>query len=306
VHIGGEAAQKNWNAFIEMAKGTELNALMLDLKDESGVVHYETDVALAAQVGAVWPRYDLPELARQAEEAGLYLIGRIVAFQDPIASIRAPELAVWNTSTNAPFHSGAQYFLDPTDPVAQAYALDLGREACLAGVDEIQYDYVRFPDNRPEWARFDGGVSPEIRIAVVRDFFATAVAELHPLGCAVAADVFGFTTTAIDDGGIGQKWEEVTAVLDVVSPMLYPSHYANDWFGFSDPNQYPGPVVANALDDGIGRLARQLVIRPWLQDFGYNSTQVRDQIAEAEARGLGWMLWNAKSTVTVEALGLEG
>jgi hypothetical protein len=303
VHIGGEAAEKSWEAFVEMAHATELNALMLDLKDESGVVFYDSQVDLARQVGAVWPRYDLRALAVDAEEESLYLIGRIVVFNDPIASIRSPELAVWDTLARGPYHSGAQYFLDPTDPAAQAYGLDLAREACLAGVDEIQFDYVRFPDDRPDWARFDGGVSPEVRIAAVRDFFATAVAELHPLGCAVAGDVFGFTTRAIDDGGIGQKWEEVTSVLDVVSPMLYPSHYNSGWYNFERPVDFPGEMVDLALADGMERLGRRLVVRPWLQDFGYTADQVRQEIESAESYGLGWMLWNAKSIVSVEALG---
>ena len=139
----------------------------------------------------------------------------------------------------------------------------------------------------------------------IRDFLATAVAELHPLGCAVAADIFGFLTKAVDDGGIGQQWEEITSVIDVASPMLYPSHYASGWYGFQRPVDHPAALVANALDDGLGRLARQIVVRPWLQDFGYDAGQVRAQIEEANSRSLGWMLWNAQSNVTVDALLLD-
>jgi hypothetical protein len=302
VHIGGEAARDNWQFHLDLVRTTELNAVMLDLKDESGLVFYQSAVPMATQVGAAYPYYDLPVLTAQAREAGAYVIGRIVVFQDPIAAIRAPEMAVWDTDLNGPYAAGKQYFLDPTDPAAQAYGLDLAVEACRAGIDEIQFDYVRFPDNRRESARFDGGVTPEVRIATIRDFLATAVAELHPLGCAVAADIFGFITRAVDDGGIGQRWEDLTAVIDVASPMLYPSHYASGWYGFQRPNDHPAEMVAHGLDDGLQRLSRQMVVRPWLQDFGYSADQVRSQIDEAEARGLGWMLWNAKSVVTVEAL----
>lgn len=302
VHVGGEAARDNWQFFVDMANNTEINALMLDLKDESGVVFYLSDVAMAQEVGATYDFYDLEALAADADQENIYLIGRIVAFQDPIASIRAPEIAVWDTEINGPYAAGEQYFLDPTDPAAQAYALELAVEACKAGVDEIQFDYVRFPDSRRESARFDGGVTPEVRTATTRDFLATAVAELHPLGCAVAADIFGFLTRAVDDGGIGQKWETMTSVLDVASPMLYPSHYDSGWYGFDDPNDHPAELIANALDDGLERLSRQTVVRPWLQDFGYTPAQVRAQIDEAEKRGLGWMLWNARSEVSVEAL----
>lgn len=305
VHIGGEAAEKGWSTFVQMAADTELNALMLDLKDETGVVFYETATSTAHRVQAVYPRYNLGELIAEADSFGLYLIGRIVTFEDPIASVNAPGMAVWDTATGAPYHDDGQYFLDPTDPAAQAYALELAVEACEAGVDEIQFDYVRFPDQRSQTTRFDAGVSAEIRVDTVRDFLATAVAQLHPLGCAVAADIFGFITRAIDDGGIGQQWEDVTAVVDVASPMLYPSHYASGWYGFTRPNEHPAELVGRALDDGIGRLARQIVMRPWLQDFGYTSEQVRAQIEEANERGLGWMLWNAQSEVSVEALAPE-
>jgi hypothetical protein len=142
-----------------------------------------------------------------------------------------------------------------------------------------------------------------VRMNTINGFLTDAVATLHPLGCAVAADVFGFTTTAVDDGAIGQKWEDVTAVVDVASPMLYPSHYGSGWFDFDNPNDHPADVVRNALEDGMERLARKVVVRPWLQDFGYTPDQVRAQIEIAESFGLGWMLWNARSEVTTDALG---
>ncbi|MDP3984847.1 MAG: putative glycoside hydrolase [Acidimicrobiia bacterium] len=302
VHVGGEAARDNWQFYVDLVNETELDALMLDLKDESGQIFYLSDVAIAQEMRAAVDFYDLGALASQAHDEGIYLIGRIVAFQDPLAAIRAPDMAVWDTALNEPYSAYNQYFLDPTDPAAQAYALDLAVEACKAGVDEIQFDYVRFPDSYPESVRFDGGMGPEVRTSTIRDLLATAVAELHPLGCAVAADIFGFLTKAIDDGGIGQKWEEMTSVLDVASPMVYPSHYNSGWEGFTNPNDHPAEIVASALDDGLVRLPRQTVVRPWLQDFGYTPEQVRAQIDEAEARGLGWMLWNARSEVSVEAL----
>jgi hypothetical protein len=123
------------------------------------------------------------------------------------------------------------------------------------------------------------------------------------MGCAVAADVFGFTTApGTDDGGIGQRWEDVTEVVDVASPMVYPSHYGPDWYGYENPNDHPGPMVTRAIEDGLERLPRNVVIRPWLQDFGYTPEQVRQQIESVERFGLGWMLWNARSTVSVDAL----
>ncbi|MFP3914924.1 MAG: putative glycoside hydrolase [Actinomycetota bacterium] len=195
--------------------------------------------------------------------------------------------------------------LDPTDPDARSYALDLAEEACSMGVDEIQFDYVRFPDARPESVNFDEGVSEETRRNTIRRFLEEARDLLHPMECAVAVDVFGFVTTVADDGGIGQQWEEITAVADVVSPMIYPSHYGSGWYGYETPNEHPGGVVESALSDAMSRRSGMAVIRPWLQDFGYEPSQVREQVEMAEEHGLGWMLWNATSRVTTEALEAE-
>jgi len=302
VHISGEAAEEDIGHFFEMAETTELNALMIDLKDESGLVWYDSADPTASEVGAIRAAYSLREIADRADQEDLYLIGRLVVFSDPTAAVLKPEIAVWDSATNQPYVSNGQYFLDPTDPDARAYGLALAAEACEMGLDEVQFDYVRFPDKRTESTTFDGGVSLEMRTRTIVQFLEDAVALLHPMGCAVGADVFGFTTTAIDDGGIGQRWEDVTSVVDVASPMVYPSHYSAGWYGFEVPNDHPGPMVTRAIEDGMERLPRNVVIRPWLQDFGYTADQVRAQIDSAERFGLGWMLWNAKSSVTVDAL----
>lgn len=302
VHITGEAVEERLDDFLEMAEGTELNALMVDLKDESGGVLYRSEHPLVAEIGADEAMYDLAEVVAEARRRDLYVIGRLVTFQDPIAALARPEMAVVDSATGEPYLSRGQYFLDPTDPDARAYALELAAEACSIGVDELQFDYVRFPDQRPETVSFDAGVTIDIRAETIRSFLREAVEALHPLGCAVAVDVFGFVTTAEDDGGIGQNWEDVTSVADVASPMLYPSHYDPGWYGLDQPSERPEVVVGRALDDAMRRLSRSLVVRPWLQDFAYDATQVRAQIQEAEERGMGWMLWNATSEVTTEAL----
>lgn len=305
VHISGEAIEERFDEFLDLVDTTELNALMIDLKDESGLVLYETGVATVAEVGADFPYYDLADVVETARQRDLYVIGRLVTFQDPIAARALPEMSVWDEATNAPLESRNQYFLDPTDPDARAYALAIAEEACAMGVDEIQFDYVRFPDSRPESARFDGGVTIDIRAETIRGFLLEAAEVLHPMGCAVGVDVFGFVTTATDDGGIGQRWEDITSAVDVVSPMLYPSHYDVGWYGFESPSDNPGGVIDQALADALERLSRNVVVRPWLQDFGYTDEQVRAQIEMAEKHGLGWMLWNATSEVTTGALDQE-
>lgn len=301
VHIDGPSMRDEFDTFFEMAMGTELNALMIDLKDETGHVWYDSQVETAVEVGATNPAFDLESTVNLAHQNDLYVIGRLVLFNDPIAAVNAPEMAVWDSDIDAPYQARGQYFLDPTDPDARQYGLDLAVEACSLGVDEIQFDYVRFPDARRDAATFDGGVSPDVRTSTVTGFLAEAVETLRPLGCAVAADIFGYLTTATDDGGIGQRWEDIASTVDVISPMVYPSHYHPQFFGFSSSDN-PGQVVEQALADGMQRLTRQVVVRPWLQDFGYEAERVRDQISAAEEFGLGWMLWNAESDVTVDAL----
>ena len=301
VHIDGPSMRDEFDRFVDMAMETELNALMIDLKDETGFVWYNTQNPTALEAEAANDAYDLEATVTRAHDLGLYVIGRLVLFNDPIAAVSQPEMAVWDSQTDSPYEARGQFFLDPTDPDARQYGLDLAAEACAAGVDEIQFDYVRFPDARRDSATFDGGVSPDIRRSTIKTFLTDAVEILRPMGCAVAADIFGYLTTSPDDGGIGQRWEEIASIVDVVSPMLYPSHFHPEFFGFPS-DQNPGRVVDEALADGMKRLSRQVVVRPWLQDFGYDAAKVREQITSAEEYGLGWMLWNAESNVTVDAL----
>lgn len=310
LHVAGAAfgPEGGWEELLSVARETVVNSLVIDLKDESGRIFYDSQVPLAREVGAVDPLFDIDEVVAQMRADDLYIIGRIVTFQDPVAARAAPDLAVHDLATGGPYNKRGQYFLDPTDPEARSYALELAIEACEAGFDEIQFDYVRYPDGFADSAVFDGGSSQEIRVDTITRFLSEAKANLHPRGCAVAADIFGFITSVVDDGGIGQQFDELVHVADVLSPMIYPSHYSQGWFGFTVPNDNPGPVVANALADGLDRMDGPAVVRPWLQDFYYSASQVREQIDEVEQRSLGWMLWNANSnfqTAALEPLGPE-
>lgn len=308
LHVGGPQAGDpvRWSELLELADATEVNLFVVDIKDESGAVYFDTSVDVAHEVGAVDVRYDPADIVADMDQAGLYLVGRIVSFQDPVAARAKPEIAVWDSATSAPFRSGYQYFLDPTDAGARGYALDLAVDACERGFDEIQFDYVRYPDGFGETAVFDGGSSPDTRQEAIRTFLLEAGRLLHPLGCAVAADIFGFITTVSGDGGIGQQLEALAGTVDVLSPMLYPSHYSRGWFGYDSPVANPGAVVAAALDDGLERVSGDVIIRPWIQDFSYDESQVRAQMDAADERQVGWMLWNALSEFTEEALDPDG
>lgn len=300
IDIPGDPAR--WAEMLDVAATTVVNSFVVDVKNESGYIFYDTEVERARAVGAVTPRFDLETVVADMDAAGLYKIARIVTFQDPVAAQADPDLAVFNTATGGPFNKRGQFFLDPTDEQARAYALDLAVEVCGAGFNEIQFDYVRYPDGYPSTAVFDQGSSEEVRVDAIASFLTEAGDKLHPMGCAVAADIFGFITSVNNDGGIGQEFSRLSSTADVLSPMVYPSHYSSGWFGYNDPNSHPGSVVAAALDDGMVRLEGTAIVRPWLQDFYYNASQVRAQIDAAENRSMGWMLWNAHSRFQWAAL----
>jgi hypothetical protein len=162
---------------------------------------------------------------------------------------------------------------------------------------------VRFPAGATgRAARSSHPVTQAERLEAVVGFLTEARERLHPEGCAVAVDVFAIVLSSPDDQGIGQRPEELSEVVDVLSPMVYPSHYAEGWLGFAEPNDHPAEVVADALDDGMARLAGTAVLRPWLQAFSYSSSRILGEIDQSEQRGLGWMLWNPGSRYEVEAL----
>jgi hypothetical protein len=303
LHIGANvfADEAEWQAMLRVAEETVVNSFVIDVKDESGRVYYNSQVPLAREVGAVLPLFDLDDVIADMDAIDLYVIARIVTFQDPVVARAQIGMAVLDAEGYA-YQKRGQYFLDPSDPDARNYGLDLAEEVCRAGVDEIQFDYVRYPDGFPESAQFDEPASQVNRIATIGAFLEEASDRLHPLGCAVAADVFGFVASINYDGGIGQHFAALSGSVDVLSPMVYPSHYSTGWFGYDVPNDNPGGVVGGALDDSAARIDGPAVVRPWLQDFYYDASQVRAQIDEAESRAMGWMLWNALSNFQLDAL----
>ncbi|MDH3260608.1 MAG: hypothetical protein OEM84_06500 [Acidimicrobiia bacterium] len=313
LHVTGWTPQnaEAWNGLLDLADTTEINSLVVDLKDESGRVYYPSAVPLAAEVGATREFYQLSDLVQEVEEHDLYMIGRLVTFQDPVAARARTDLAITNPD-GTPFEKNGQYFLDPTDAAARQYALDLAVEACEAGVHEIQFDYVRFPDGFGSSVRFDGGtaylgayndpVSGAARVGVIADFLGKARGLLNSRGCAVSADVFAIILSVPDDQGIGQRTEDLSGVVDAMSPMIYPDHYSDGSFGYEIPFDHPGEIIAAALAAGMPRLQSTAIMRPWLADYYYGPTEVRAEIDAAERYNIGWMLWNANSNHTPGAL----
>ena len=270
-----------FQALLDLADGTTVNTFVFDTKDEEDLVLYETDVAFAHEIDAVAPVYDPVQRLAQVRERGLYTVTRIVTFEDPVWARARPEAGL------------AGHWVDAADPANWEYPLALAEEACAIGFDEVQFDYVRFPSG--ETAARAANLVPqteEERAAAIAGFLGEARSRLHPMGCGVSAAIFGIVMSSATDERLGQTPETVSAVVDAVSPMVYPSHYGPGWLGFPDPNDHPGPVVAHALETGGPRLAPTSLMRPWIQGFYYNGAQVLAQIEEAEAQGAGWIIWN--------------
>jgi hypothetical protein len=278
-------------ALLDLAERTAVNALVFDTKDESGFVLYETGVEAAHELDSVRPMYDVEARLAEAKARGLYTIARVVSFEDQVWVNADPEAKL------------AGNWINPLNPENWEYPLALAVEACELGFDEIQFDYVRFPAGKTAAAaRRSHPTTEEQRTSTIQAYLEEGRARLHPIGCALSADIFAIVVSTPDDQGIGQRPEEVSAVVDAVSPMIYPSHYSDGWLGFADPNDYPGPVTADALDDGTPRLQSPALMRPWLQAFWWTSSQIAASIAEADERGLGWILWNAAGTYPESAL----
>ncbi len=267
---------------LALADQSVANTLVFDTKTEAGDVLYASDVELANEIGAVRDVYDPVELIAEAKQHDLYTITRIVTFEDDRWSRARPATSLEGTWMNA------------ADRTNWAYPIDLAVESCNLGFDEIQFDYVRFPDGQA--ARRSAGVVPatmEERTGFIAEFLETARERLAEEGCRTSAAIFGIVTASATDEGIGQTVDALSGHVDALSPMLYPSHYGPGWIGFADPNDHPGPVIAHALDSAADDLASGTRMQPWIQAFYYNGSQIQAQIIEAEERGAGWMLWNA-------------
>jgi hypothetical protein len=308
--------QRMWQ-LIDVAERTEINALVIDVKDDRGFVLYHSNVPLAREIGADTTRpmsyRRLRAVLDTMRAHGIYPIARIVVAKDPLLAGAKREWAIKRKSDLAPWlDKNGRPWLDPTHPEIWKYAADLGAEAVNLGFSELQFDYVRFPD---EDRIIREAVFPlmngRVRAQVIRDQLGYLHSLVGTLKVPMTIDVFGLSATDTTDMGIGQKWEMFVDRTDVVLPMDYPSHFAPGTFGIRNPNAHPYQTLEHALRDakrrsaGIPNAAR---IVPWYQDFTlgpprYGASQVRAQIRAGYDNGIeSWMLWNPGSRYTLDAL----
>jgi len=327
---GWSAGSKNYRNYLnELFKTTQINAVVIDIKDASGVVSYRTGAEMAKKYKAYWPEIsNINSLVREFHNQGIYVIGRIVVFEDVALAKSRPDLAVYDKSKtkdkSQPVLWGNRNGLSWVDPASQEvwdYNISIAKDAASHGFDEINFDYVRFPtDGQLSNMGFPIWDQKTPKYIVIKNFF-KKLRESFP-DTKISVDLFGLTAVNTDDLGVGQIIEDSFDYFDYVCPMLYPSHYANGFMSFENPAEYPYEVVKYSMEKAIlkrkfysdnllnkteNKLAK---IRPWLQDFDmgavYDTNMVKQEIkAVAESMGedfSGFMLWSPSNIYTKGAI----
>jgi len=312
----GVGERKIRDRVVELVGRTELNAVVIDVKGDRGLIPYRTEVALAVEAGAQGPVIikDFDGLIASLKAQGIYTIARVVTFKDNVLATHRPDLAIIDTRTGRPWVDNEKLaWVDPFREEVWDYAIAIAKEAALKGFDEVQFDYVRFPtDGRLSAARYARPNNAATRLPTIAAFLAKARRELGPTGVFIAADLFGYTAFNTNDTDIGQRIEELAPHLDYICPMVYPSGYHLGIPGYRNPVARPYEVVRESV-----RLIRQRAqpttaqVRPWIQDFRdyafdkrvFGVRELRAQMkGAADGGGAGWMLWNPRNDYTAEAL----
>jgi len=300
---------------LKMIEDTELNALVIDVKGDRGMIPYRSSVALASEVGAqriITVREPTPLIA-SFKERGIYTIARIVVFKDDLLATARPELAVRTPDGEVWRDREHLGWVDPFRREVWAYNLQIAEEAARLGFDEIQFDYVRFPDSRNP--RFSQPSTEEGRVGAIAGFLREARSRLAPYNVFVAADIFGYVCWNLNDTDIGQKLDPIAAAVDYLCPMLYPSGFQFGIPGYRNPVQNPHEIVYLSLKRAQERTKIASVrFRPWLQafkDYAFDrrpfvGKEIADQIKASDAFGShGWMLWNPGNVYSAESLKKE-
>ena len=303
------------DAMLDLLERTEANALVIDVKETDGRLYYATDLPSAVEVGAVResPVFELEELLPMLKERGIYTIARMVVMKDNTSAVARPELAVRNSATGEPWRDNiGGAWLDPSAPGVAEYVASIAGDLADKGFDEVQLDYIRFYSDGPfNVADTNLPNTQSFRLPAIQRVLRVVSQELETTRTFLGADVFPIAFIVPDDQGIGQRPEVIMPYVDYFCPMVYPSHYGPGVFGFEVPNNFPYEVIDETLQImNEQKEGMPVVIRPWIQDFGYGSfapytaAQVQAEMtAAADNDAKGWMIWNARALFTEAALG---
>jgi hypothetical protein len=318
--IGGEDYRQDMFRLLDT---TEINAVVIDIKGDYGLLSYRSNVPLAEQIGAnASPTIDdLDGLLANLHQHGAYVIGRIVVFKDNIlarnGSRAGLDVGVKNGRTGDLWVDGENLaWVDPFQSAAWDYNTALAREAIERGFDEVQFDYIRFatdpsPDSSVADIQYSQPPTEQNRVSALKTFLSQAHAAVNAAGGFLSMDTFGYTTWWDGDGGIGQDLEVLADNIDYYCPMIYPSTFnagvPGQPLSYPDVVSHPYDVIYQSLKHAQQKLAgKRVVIRPWLQyfddypwatSFRYDAPQIeaQKQAVTDSSAAQGWMLWNAGS-----------
>jgi len=305
------------NSLIKIADETEINAVVIDIKDSTGRISFTIDDSYIKDIGSSENRIrNINALISLLHSKNIYIIGRISVFQDPYLTKKNPEWAVKRLSDGGVWKDRKGLsFLDPTNKDVHKYILSIALNSYKLGFDEINLDYIRYPSDGNMKDINYNLAKGETRADNIEKFFKYFSTELKKENdIPLSGDLFGLTTEAKDDMGIGQVWEKALPYFDFLCPMIYPSHYPAGHMGYKNPASYPYQVIDQALKVGIAKskaIGQDIKkIRPWLQDFDMGATYTKELVqAQMKAtydNGLSsWVLWDPSNKYTPSALKLE-
>lgn len=310
------AGGERMSTLLDLVDKTGLNAMVIDIKDDLGYITYKTDNPELQKLGT--PKNfikDIGALMERLKKHDVYPIARIVVFKDSVLAKKQPELS-FVTANGTVWQNGKKdSFVNPYRKEVWDYNVKVAKEAAKLGFKEIQFDYVRFPEGfekKADSLKFTK--SEQTRTEVVSGFVQYAKEQLEPLGVRVSVDIFGYAASVPAADGIGQDFAKISGNVDVISPMIYPSHYSTGWFKQKDPDKAPYETIKGAMVDTHKKLdplgEAKPVIRPWIQDFTaswlgsghyikYGAAEVQAQIKALHESGVDeFLLWNANNRYT--------
>ena len=291
---------------------TEINAFVIDVKMDRGQIAFKTDNPIANQIGAqdIILFKDIKKFVADLHKEKIYAIARIVSFKDTPYVTAHPNMGVRTSDGSLFKDKEGLYWIDASRKEPRNYILDIAAEAAAAGFDEIQFDYVRFPDRKG--VKFSVENTQAERVKAISGFLDAARQRLTPYNVFISADIFGYVSWHDADIEIGQRVDALSPYVDYLSPMLYPSGFNAGIPGYRNPVQANYEIVKLSLDNALKKSGNSpLCYRPWLQAFRdyafdrriYGEKEIREQIQASEDFGsCGWILWNPRNVYSAAGL----
>ncbi|MFW5972180.1 MAG: putative glycoside hydrolase [Bacillota bacterium] len=306
---GWVAGTSKMDSLINLVDNSIINTMVIDIKDQRGLLSHKSDIPLAQQIGANRRKIkNVKQLIQKLHSRGIYTIARIVVFKDMLLASNRNDLALELHYSTTGEILKSDLWVNPSKKEVWDYNIMIAREAAMMGFNEIQFDYIRFP------AMGEGALQAVVpadkkKSTIINQFAQYASDQLSDLNIPISVDVFGMTTSVEGDLGIGQDFKELSDIINIMSPMVYPSHYSSGHFGLKIPEIEPYKVIYSSLTDAKNKVSgkNNIKIRPWLQDFTinhkYSSKEIKEQIKAVEELGIKeWFLWNPGSRYTREAI----